>query len=81
MFYICKVKQLKNNKMTKTIYKYETKGGVNVETFTSNGYVTLIQNGLFKYEHHFGSLGINLQEQLLVAELEKNNVKFTKTIK
>jgi hypothetical protein len=66
--------------MTKTIYKYETKGGVNVETFTSNGYVTLVQNGLFKYEHHFGSLGINLQEQLLVKELTERNIKYIKTI-
>jgi hypothetical protein len=66
--------------MTKTIYKYETKGGVNVETFTSNGYVTLVQNGLFKYEHHFGSLGINLQEQLLVKELTERNIEYTKTI-
>jgi hypothetical protein len=66
--------------MTKTIYKYETKGGVNVETFTSNGYVTLVQNGLFKYEHHFGSLGINLQEQLLVKELIERNIEYTKTI-
>ena len=66
--------------MTKTIYKYETKGRINVETFTSNGYVTLVQNGLFKYEHHFGSLGINLQEQLLVKELIERNIKYTKTI-
>jgi hypothetical protein len=65
--------------MTKTIYKYETKGGINVETFTSNGYVTLIQNGLFKYEYHFGSLGINLQELMLVKELKERNIKYTKT--
>lgn len=64
-----------------TTYTYETSNGTNVETFTSNGYVTLIQNGLFKYEHHFGSHMIKLQEQMLLMELEKRNIEYTKTQK
>jgi hypothetical protein len=63
-----------------TTYTYETSKGTNVETFTSTGYVTLTQNGLFKYEHHFGSHMINLQEQMLVNELLKNNINYEKTI-
>lgn len=66
--------------MKTTIYTYKTSNGTNVETFTSSGYVTLIQNGLFKYEHHFGSLMLNLQEQMLVAELTTRNIQYTKTV-
>jgi hypothetical protein len=66
--------------MTTAIYTYETSKGTNVETFTSTGYVTLTQNGVFKYEHHFGSLSINLQEQMLVKELTERNINYTKTI-
>ena len=66
--------------MTTTVYTYKTKAGINVETFTSNGYVTLVQNGLFKYEHHFGGLMINLQEQMLVKELLERNIEYTKEI-
>ena len=64
--------------MTTTIYTYETSKGINTESFTSNGYVTLERNGLHIYEHHFGSLMINLQEQILVKELESRNIKYTK---
>lgn len=67
--------------MTTTIYTYKTSKGLNVESFTSTGYVTLVQNGLFKYEHHFGSHALNLQEQLLIAELENRNIEYTKQIK
>jgi hypothetical protein len=63
-----------------TTYTYNTTKGTNVETFTSTGYITLIQNGLFKYEHHFGSHMLNLQEQMLVKELIENNISFEKTI-
>jgi hypothetical protein len=66
--------------MTTTTYTYETSKGTNVETFTSTGYVTLVQNGMFKYEHHFGSHVLNLQEQLLVSELENRNIKYTKQV-
>ncbi len=66
--------------MKTTTYTYETSAGTNVETFTSSGYVTLTQNGLFKYEHHFGSHMLNLQEQILVAELTRRNIQYTKTI-
>jgi hypothetical protein len=63
--------------MTTTTYIYETSKGVNRESFTSNGYVTLERNGLHVYEHHFGSLAIKLQEQMLVNELESRNIKYT----
>lgn len=66
--------------MTTTTYTYKTSKGTNVETFTSTGYVTLIQNGLFKYENHFGSHTINLQEQFLIKELEERNIEYTKQI-
>lgn len=65
--------------MKTTTYTYETSKGTNVETFTSNGYVTLTQNGLFQYEHHFGSHMLNLQEQMLVSQLEEKNIYFTKS--
>ncbi|NCU72399.1 MAG: hypothetical protein EBY66_05230 [Candidatus Fonsibacter lacus] len=65
--------------MKTTTYTYETSKGTNVETFTSNGYVTLTQNGLFKYEHHFGDLMLNLQEQMLVNELNEKNIYYTKS--
>jgi hypothetical protein len=65
--------------MKTTTYTYETSKGTNVETFTSNGYVTLTQNGLFKYEHHFGDLMLNLQEQMLVNELNERNIYYTKS--
>ena len=61
-------------------YTYETSKGTNVETFTSNGYVTLTQNGVFKYEHHFGSHMLNLQEQMLLKELTERNIEYTKTV-
>jgi thiamine pyrophosphokinase len=61
-----------------TTYTYETSKGTNVETFSSTGHVTLVQNGVFKYEHHFGSHALNLQEQLLVKELETRGIKYTK---
>ena len=67
--------------MTETIYTYQTKKGVNVETFSSNGYVTLTQNGLFMYEHHFGGAMLNLQQQLLENELETRKIKYTKIVK
>lgn len=63
--------------MKTTTYKYETSAGLNVETFSSNGYVTLIQNGLFKYEYHFGSHMLNLQEQMLLSQLEEKNIYYT----
>ena len=66
--------------MKTTTYTYETSKGLNVETFTSTGYITLVQNNVFKYEHHFGSHAINLQEQMLVAELESRNIKYTKEL-
>lgn len=62
--------------MESKTYIYETSKGLNEETFTSNGYVTLIQNGLFKYEHHFSSFTIKVQEALLIDELNKRNIKF-----
>jgi hypothetical protein len=65
--------------MKTTIYTYETSKGTNVETFTSTGYVTLTQNGLFKYEHHFGGSMLNLQEQMLVSQLEEKNIYYTKS--
>jgi len=65
--------------MKTTTYTYETSKGTNVETFTSTGYVTLTQNGLFKYEHHFGSHMLNLQEQMLVNELNERNIYYTKS--
>ena len=61
-------------------YTYKTSKGTNVETFTSTGYVTLTQNGVFKYEHHFGSHMLNLQEQMLLKELTERNIEYTKTI-
>lgn len=70
----------KNNAMTTTTYTYETSKGTNVETFTSTGYVTLTQNGVFKYEHHFGSYMLNLQEQMLLKELTERNIEYTKSI-
>ena len=66
--------------MKTTTYTYETSKGINTESFTSNGYVTLERNGLHVYEHHFGSLTIKLQEQMLVKELESRNIKYTKAI-
>jgi hypothetical protein len=66
--------------MKTTTYTYETSKGTNVETFTSTGYVTLVQNGVFKYEHHFGSHVLNLQEQLLLSELENRNIKYSKQV-
>lgn len=66
--------------MKATSYTYTTSKGTNVETFTSNGYVTLVQNGVFQYEHHFGDLAIKLQEQMLVMELEKRSIQYTKEI-
>lgn len=66
--------------MTTTTYTYKTSKGTNVETFTSTGYVTLTQNGVFKYEHHFGSHMLNLQEQMLLKELTERNIKYTKSI-
>ena len=66
--------------MTTTIYTYKTSKGLNVESFTSTGYVTLVQNGVFKYQHHFGSHVLNLQEQLLIAELENRNIEYTKQV-
>lgn len=66
--------------MTTTTYTYKTAKGINVETFTSTGYVTLTQNGVFKYEHHFGSHALNLQEQMLLKELNERNIEYTKTI-
>jgi hypothetical protein len=66
--------------MTTTTYAYTTSKGFNTETFMSNGYVTLVQNGIFKYEHHFGSKMLSLQEQLLVKELESRNITFTKKV-
>jgi hypothetical protein len=65
--------------MKTTTYTYETSKGINVETFTSTGYVTLVQNGLFQYEHHFGSYVLNLQEQMLIKELTERNIYFTKS--
>jgi hypothetical protein len=66
--------------MKTTTYTYKTSKGINVETFTSTGYVTLTQNGTFKYEHHFGSNMLNLQEQMLVKELIERNIEYTKSI-
>ena len=66
--------------MTTTTYTYKTSKGTNVETFTSTGYVTLTQNGVFKYEQHFGSHMLNLQEQMLLKELTERNSEYTKTI-
>ena len=66
--------------MTTTTYTYKTSKGTNVETFTSTGYVTLTQNGVFKYEHHFGSHMLNLQEQMLLKELNERNIEYTKSI-
>lgn len=66
--------------MTLVTYTYQTKAGINEESFSSTGYITLVQNGLHKYEHHFGSHLINLQEQMLVSELIKRNIEFSKTI-
>jgi hypothetical protein len=66
--------------MTTTTYTYKTSKGTNVETFTSTGYVTLTQNGVFKYEHHFGSHMLNLQEEMLLKELTERNIEYTKSI-
>lgn len=66
--------------MTTTTYTYKTSKGTNVETFTSTGYVTLTQNGVFKYEHHFGSHMLNIQEQMLLKELTERNIEYTKSI-
>lgn len=66
--------------MTTTTYTYKTSKGTNVESFTSTGYVTLTQNGVFKYEHHFGSHMLNLQEQMLLKELTERNIEYTKSI-
>jgi len=66
--------------MTTTTYIYKTAKGINVETFTSTGYVTLTQNGVFKYEHHFGIHALNLQEQMLLKELIERNIEYTKSI-
>jgi len=66
--------------MTTTIYTYETSKGINTETFTSTGYVTLERNGLHVYEHHFGSHMLNMQEQMLVKELTERNIEYTKTV-
>ncbi len=78
------VRSIRHNKKTKQMktitYTYETSKGTNVETFTSTGYVTLTQNGVFKYEHHFGSHMLNLQEQMLLKELTERNIEYTKTI-
>ena len=67
--------------MTTTTYTYETSKGKNVEEFSSNGYVTLYQNGVFKYEQHYSSLMLKFQEDLFLLELKKRNIKYTKTIK
>jgi hypothetical protein len=66
--------------MTTTTYTYKTSKGTNVEAFTSTGYVMLTQNGVFKYEHHFGSHMLNLQEQMLLKELTERNIEYTKSI-
>ena len=67
--------------MTTTTYTYETSKGKNVEEFSSNGYVTLYQNEVFKYEQHYSSLMLKFQEDLFLLELEKRNIEYTKTIK
>jgi hypothetical protein len=59
-----------------TTYYYTTSKGNNVETFDSRGYVTLERNGQHVYEHHFGSLSVKLQEQLLIKELKNRNIQY-----
>jgi len=77
--FVRSIRHNKKNKIMKaTTYTYKTSKGTNVETFTSTGYVTLTQDGLFKYEHHFGSHMISLQEQMLVKELVSRGIEYTK---
>ena len=58
-------------------YIYKVNGNTNKETFDPKGYVTLYQNGLFKYEHQFSSLGVKLQEFELLKQLNKRQINFT----
>ena len=68
--------------MTERIYNYkDIKGNELKETFSDYGYVTLLRNGDFIYEHQFSVRGVKVQEFELIALLNKHNVEFeVKTI-
>ena len=62
-----------------TTYNYTTSKGNNKEVFDTKGYVTLTRDSKFIYEHQFSTMGVKLQELILINELLKRNIKFTKT--
>ena len=70
---------INSNTVQKTarIYTYETKGNANTETFSDEGYVTLMKDGNFIYEHQFSVLGVRIQEVELLRAFEKYGVKHT----
>ena len=58
-------------------YIYKVNGKTNKETFDPKGYVTLYQDGVFKYEYQFNSFGLKIQEFELIKELNKRQITFT----
>tara|TARA_R110000744_G_scaffold19900_6_gene52319 strand:+ start:2484 stop:2702 length:219 start_codon:yes stop_codon:yes gene_type:complete len=63
--------------MTERIYNYkDIKGNELTETFSDYGYVTLLRNGDFVYEHQFSVSGVMVQEFELITLLKKHNVDF-----
>jgi len=58
-------------------YTYKVNGKTNKETFDPKGYITLYQDGLFKYEHQFNSFGLKIQEFELIKELNKRQIDYT----
>ena len=57
-------------------YIYKVNGKTNKETFDPKGYVTLYQDGVFKYEYQFNSFGLKIQEFELIKELNKRQITF-----
>jgi hypothetical protein len=63
--------------MTERIYNYNDKKGNKLnETFSDKGYVTLLRNGDFVYEHQFSARGVRVQEFQLQELFNKHNIDF-----
>ena len=64
--------------MTERIYNYkDIKGNELKETFSDYGYVTLLRNGDFVYEHQFSTSGVKIQEFQLLELFSKHRVVYT----
>ena len=63
--------------MTERVYNYrDIKGNDLKETFSDYGYVTLLRNGDFVYEHQFSVRGVRVQEFQLLELFNKHNADF-----